>query len=364
VPPVHPHKLQTDYGAGVVPLLSNRLKLTRENLQQLNRMNRSKSVRGLRPHLDSSRKTTTTTTEKNKSTAKTISSTTSGFEVQALENGILDRFRSKPPSNIQSRRAQLNKARQTASPTESMYRNYLADVESAVNEQDIVVETTHHLLKKSGDEGYRRHFNQALTALPKDVGFNNRLSAPQPDLIEGFHPQQFRPFPVNGQLGGAAVLVKDKKNSVTLPHLAGEWKGPGKDMIKARAQSAYDGAALVYGRSRALEYLNDVDPPGYAAVSTFTTDGTTVNFFAHYAVLSEEEEGKIEYHQYPIASTNLTNSYEEFKKGRNQLRNLQDFASDQSHALKDLLKDHWKVIAASAHGATDDNLCTSPISVE
>jgi hypothetical protein len=82
-----------------------------------------------------------------------------------------------------------------------------------------------------------------------------------------------------------------------LPHLAGEWKGPGKNRIEARTQSAYDGAALVYGRNRALEYLGGADPPGHAVISTFTTDGTTINFFAHYAAVSEVD-GKTEYHQY------------------------------------------------------------------
>jgi hypothetical protein len=90
----------------------------------------------------------------------------------------------------------------------------------------MVVETTHYLLKKSDDGGYRRHFNQVLTALPKEVGFNNGLSAPQPDLIEGFHPQQFRPFPVNEQLGGAAVLVKDEFSYVATScwGVEGTWK--------------------------------------------------------------------------------------------------------------------------------------------
>ncbi|KAL2022930.1 hypothetical protein VTK56DRAFT_4145 [Thermocarpiscus australiensis] len=325
-----------------------RASLTRENLRRLNKMARSK--RAIKERVSSSASSgSTTTTEESKSTAKTISTTSSGFEAQALENGILDRVRSKPPSNLDDRRAQLNKARETVSPTQSMYEDYVADVELAVNEQDVVVETTHYLLKKSGDKGYRRHFNQSLTALPKDAGFNHGLSAPQPDVVEGFHPQAFRPFPIAEQLGGAAVLVKDEKNSVTLPHLAGEWKGPGKDMMEARTQSAYDGAALVYGRNRALEYLGDADPAGHAVVSTFTTDGTSVNFFAHYSATSQEEAGKIEYHQYPITSTNLTNSFEEFKKGRMQLRNLQDYARDHSYDLRDKLKAHWESQRGAPH---------------
>jgi hypothetical protein len=104
-----------------------------------------------------------------------------------------------------------------------MYEDCVAAVESAPNEQTMLVETI-DLLKKSDDKGYRKVFNQAFTALPKDVGFNNGLSAPQPDMIEGLQLRQFRPFLVNEQLGGAAILV-DATNPVTLPHLAGEWKG-------------------------------------------------------------------------------------------------------------------------------------------
>lgn len=53
--------------------------------------------------------------------------------------------------------------------------------------------------------------------------------------------EEFRPFPINDHVDGA-ILYKDNSNSVTLPHLTGEWKGCGKDMEEARLQSAYDGA--------------------------------------------------------------------------------------------------------------------------
>jgi hypothetical protein len=149
---------------------------------------------------------------------------------------------------------------------------------------------------------------------------------------------EYKPFPVNKNVSGA-VLYKDNIRSLTLPHLAGEWKGRGKDMEKARLQSSYDGAALVYARNQALSYIGKPDPPGHAGVTTFTTDGTNLNFFAHYAALSED--GTPEYHQYPYASANLK-KYEEFKEGRRGLRNEQDHARKQSYALRDQLREHWK----------------------
>jgi hypothetical protein len=120
---------------------------------------------------------------------------------------------------------------------------------------------------------------------------------------------------------------------VTLPHLAGEWKGPGKDMARARLRSAYDGAALVYARNQALSYIGTSDPPGHAEATTFTTDGNHLNLYAHYAALSEHDT--LEYHQYLIKSTSLTGSHQGLKDGRRGLRNEQYHAREQSYALKD-----------------------------
>jgi hypothetical protein len=53
---------------------------------------------------------------------------------------------------------------------------------------------------------------------------------------------EYRPFPVQNHINGA-VLYKNNPHSVTLPHLAGEWKGPDGKMNDATLQSAYDGAA-------------------------------------------------------------------------------------------------------------------------
>ncbi len=78
----------------------------------------------------------------------------------------------------------------------------------------------------------------AFTGIPENADFNNSLSAPQPDFVEGLEMREFRSFPVDDRIDGAA-LYKDDPNSVTLPHSAGEWKGRGKDMEEARLQSAY-----------------------------------------------------------------------------------------------------------------------------
>lgn len=54
--------------------------------------------------------------------------------------------------------------------------------------------------------------------------------------LEGLEMEEFRPFLVDEYVQGA-VLYKDDGRSVTLPHLAGEWKGPDRSMAEATLQS-------------------------------------------------------------------------------------------------------------------------------
>ncbi|KAM5347356.1 hypothetical protein ACJ41O_010361 [Fusarium nematophilum] len=263
----------------------------------------------------------------------------SGFPMQARRNSIFDPVHSQPPANLDDVRGKYAQSRGTASPTKSVYEDYIKTVWVAPNEATMVFEVGRRLLKDYPNEDYYRVFNQVFTGFPKDAGFNNGLSAPQPDFVEGLEMEQFRPFPIDDQIDGA-ILYQDDPNSVTLSHLAGEWKGRGKGMEEARLQSAYDGAALVYGRSQALDSIGKPHLAGHAKVTTFTTDGTTLNFFAHYAAPSED--GTPEYHHYPIASTNLKNSHQEFKQGYRQLRNAQDYAKEESYELRDQIKEFWK----------------------
>ncbi|KAJ9155231.1 Heterokaryon incompatibility protein [Pleurostoma richardsiae] len=282
-----------------------RARLTQKNLALFNKMGKKKGT---------SKASTSTPSESivESSSAKTTSTTTSGFAIQAYKNGILDPFKSQPPTNLEDIHKRVDQSRETASPPESVYNRYVDKVAHATNEATMVFE---------------------------DVGFNTGLSTPQPDFVEGLRMEDYRPFPINEHINGA-VLYRDDPYSVTLPHLAGEWKGRGKDMDEARLQSAYDGAALVYARNQALSYLGRPDPPGHAEVTTFTTDGTNINLFAHYAAPSED--GTLEYHQYRIKSTNLIDSHQGLKDGRRGLRNEQQHAKEQSYALRDQLKEHWQ----------------------
>ncbi|KAK3366698.1 hypothetical protein B0T24DRAFT_681899 [Lasiosphaeria ovina] len=316
-------------------------RLMRRNLTLFNKITKKMGANKASARLDSTAESSTTQ-------AKTISTTSSGLETQATKNGILLSSNSKPPENAKGLVDHLNRSRRTASPTESVYEDYVNTVTKVANEATTSHETA-PLLKGYRDRGYSRAWNQAFTAYPKNVGFNNGLSAPpQPDFVQGFRQLEFEPFPVSEELD-SAVLFNDDQNSLALPHFAGEWKGPGNDMDQAALRSAYDGAALVHSRNEALAYMGKSDPAGHASVLTVTTDGRAVNVFGHYAAPSAGGD-KPKYHQYRLTTAHMDESYDDFKKGRKQLRNAQDFAREQSHHLKNQLQEHWKTSQARASG--------------
>lgn len=267
---------------------------------------------------------------------QTTSTTDSGFQDIVFQNGVLNPNCSKPPANIELIQERIDRSRETASPSESDYRCFAAAIRRAPNEASVLYETS-VLLQRYNEPGYHKSYNQAFSNFPKNVGFNNDLSAAQPDMVEGLDLTQFDPFPAREQLGGAATVYAGPE-ATTLAHLAGEWKGPGKDMILAQTQAAYDGACMVYGRNQARSFLESPDPAGHAYVQTFTTDGTTLNTFAHY---SSETQGQLKYHQFPTSSSLLISSHEDFKKSRQRLRNLQDNAKQTSENLRDELNKKW-----------------------
>lgn len=309
-----------------------RARLTRKNLTLFNKIARKKGT------IQASASSASESTAES-STTKTTSITPSRFAFQAYKNGILEPRRSKPPTNLEDLRKRYAESRGTASPTESAYEDYVDTVTRATNKATMVVDVGGELLKKYSKECYKRVFNETFTGYPKDVGFNNGLSAPQPDFAEGLEMQAYYPFLVDEHVSGA-FLYKDDPHSLILPHLAGEWKGRRGDMEETRVQSAYDGAALVYARNQALRFTGKSDPPRHAAVTTFTTDGSSLHIFAHYAATSDD--GRLEYHQYPVKWISLVDSHQGLQDGRRGLRNIQDYAREQSYALRDQLVEHWK----------------------
>ena len=273
-------------------------------------------------------KSTSLLSDRSKSSSKTVSTTDSRFPFLAGGNAILWEPNAKPPLNLQFLQDRLNRRRGTPSPTESEYEIATHNLVIAENEGTVAAEAS-NLLKNYHITGYRRAINLPFKDFPKNVGFNDGLSPAQPDIIEGLEIPNFKPFLPSEQL--TAAIPYSSRNAITLPHCAGEWKGPGKDLNLARVQAAYDGASMVYARNEATSFLGSPDPNASAHVVTFTSDGTSINTFANHSL---NMHGQIEYHQYPITSSLIRSSYEDFKKGRRQLRNLQDYAKETSETLK------------------------------
>ncbi len=120
-------------------------RLTRKNLALFDKMGNTKGSKKTSTHRNST---------DGSSTTKTLSTTASGFAIKARENGILDPLDSKPPKNLEDIRKRLAESRATASPTESVYGDYVHTVGEAPNEATMVGEML-PLLKKY-PRGYKR----------------------------------------------------------------------------------------------------------------------------------------------------------------------------------------------------------------
>lgn len=254
-------------------------------------------------------------------------------------------MQSNEPDNFSEIYNHLNRLRESVSPDVADYKEYLYDAVTADNE-DTVKQAVLAQIKKYKIEGYRSAYNQQFIEYPSKVGFNNGLSTPKPDLIQGISLQAFEPYPVKDQLDGSAVPTSSLF-PITLAHIAGEFKRPGGDLIQAQGQAAYDGASLVYGRSTARESMGRADPPGSAHVGSFISDGIHITTFVHYA--AKNPLGKVVYHQWPVTDTNIQLSHQSFKTGRRQLRNLQDWARENSYLLKEDLLDQYKLSQAQSN---------------
>ncbi|KAK0631829.1 hypothetical protein B0T14DRAFT_559577 [Immersiella caudata] len=235
-------------------------RLTRKNLALFNQM------------------TSNGATSRSKPKSRATSTAASSLAAQAARNGVLDRHDSKPPSNINTIRKRYTASRATNSPTESKFEDYIPATARAPNEATVAGNFQDALVKKYG-RGYQRYLNQAFTGFPSEVGFNNGLSAAHPGFVQGLDRGQYQSVDI-GKIDGA-VLDADNPTSVTLPHIAGEFKRLGGDLTVAEEQARYGRATLACARNRALAMMDTADTLGDAHVTTFTTDGRFLDTYAH-----------------------------------------------------------------------------------
>lgn len=319
--------------------------------------------------------------------AKSIPTTDSKFETAFRANGGVSALRASevPPSNKQEVRAYISQDRGSASPTSSQHRKFLDSLEAAFNERDIENLLQGRLFKDTNktnslqDIDYRANVDKQWIAFPKNVGFNNGLSAPTPDLVEGYAQRTFPPS--IQQLGGSATLIHDHSASayVGLPHFAAEFKDFGKNMREAEVQAGYDGAHMLYARNEALAHIEDKDPPLRASPMTVTSDGYSWRAYSHYAHQGSETD-TLKYYQvceFPhilctfkacLGSNETFNhalslileivqneiafgrtiDYDDFKHSYKTLRNVQDWARKESDDLRDRLRRHEDLRAKQA----------------
>ncbi|OAA63358.1 hypothetical protein SPI_03521 [Niveomyces insectorum RCEF 264] len=304
--------------------------LTRRNLALLNQMIAAERARGTPP--STSELDTLTTPRWTQTTTPSI---VNKLAAKTAANNILPARHSRAPKNLKYIRAVLAKSRGSPPPSESEYLAYNSAFQRIRNKRSMLVLTS-KLLKDHRDNVYDTVFGCAFTAFHKNLGFNNGLPTLRPDLIEGLQATEFTQVPVHLVYG--ATLYDSF--SVALPHLAGEWKAPGGSMKHAALQCAYVGAALVFGRTGALDYIGQTDPAGQATVMTFATNGASLDVYAHYAAPRPVDEAT--YHQYLVAHGDLVSSHDAYTGGRQMLRNIQEHARNQSYALRDRLNERWK----------------------
>lgn len=311
---------------------SQRLPLTKENLHRLAMSTNSKA-----PRTASAQSLRSGTSG---DISRSISTTSEGFENRALQNGVLDAVRSgKQPVVDADVKKKLLASRGSASPTQSQYNKFADRIVEASNEQGTIAVYSKYIFQDTEDAhfdiGYRRKEDKMWTEFPKNVGFNNGLSAPKPDMIEGFARDS---FPPTIEQIKSSKIVRDEPKYVALPHMAVEYKAREKSLHEAKVQAGYDGAAMVYGRNEALGLIGKADPPRRPAVLTATTIGQEWNVYAHYA--HPDVTGKAEYYQCRMAGGSMEN-LNEYKQGRKILRNMQDFAREQASDLRDDLNKHY-----------------------
>ncbi|KAK3352780.1 hypothetical protein B0T25DRAFT_441946, partial [Lasiosphaeria hispida] len=296
------------------------LPLTRKNLARLNTLNG-----------DSKRKEDSAYFE---SETMPISTTASEFQQQAYENGILDPTASRPPHDLDALRRHLTKRRRSIPPSGLAHQQFCEEISYSYNEAEAsdIMRTEIMVNYRHLDQRYSRSISRTITQIPQR-DFNRNLSPPQPDLMEGLKASFLSP--------GLRTYALHSDRSLALCHFATEFKRTDGNLAQAVYQAAYDGAVLVYARNhalagaraKALEGTRDhaaaalvaaIDrAAGETAVLTCATDGTIVEVFAHYF-----ERGK--YHQCRVANESLL-AYP--NRGRELLRNAQDYARRKSHEL-------------------------------
>ncbi|KAL7937039.1 hypothetical protein V8C35DRAFT_332257 [Trichoderma chlorosporum] len=249
-----------------------------------------------------------------------------------LRNGVLTLDLSRPPRNLKWLQTRLKSARHVPDWPTHKWQSYTTHSYLCTTKEAIIFEMMPLFQEFPNQPEYIRTIYQRFDDFPEYAPFSQGIEKPCPGFAQGF---RLEAYPcVDIEYLPAAICFGRDHVSLVHPHLAGDFT-PG-DVNALEAVSARHGAALVYMRNQALTHLRAEILEDVAAVMTFTTNGTYINFFAHFS--STSARGAVEYHQYPIGSVNLMGSYAEFIQGVTMLRNCQDHALFMATILRDDLE--------------------------
>ncbi|KAK4451263.1 hypothetical protein QBC34DRAFT_401595 [Podospora aff. communis PSN243] len=260
-------------------------------------------------------------------TMKKVSTIDSAFERRAYHNGILDPIASRPPQGLSIIRNYTTQRRTSTQPSERAHQTYFDKVSNSYNENDISHLIQSRIMREYNDPQYNRAHGRAITEIPSQ-DFNNGLSNPFPDVLEGLVTKVL-PYHLHDN-------ALHKKNSLSFCHFAAEFKRTDGNLHQATVQAAYNGAVLVNARNRALaEARQDgtvtaaaIDKAAEeAAVFTCVTDGKVAEVYTHHS-----EGGQ--YYQNLVARESLLDYP---NRGRELIRNTQDYARSKSYELANLL---------------------------
>jgi hypothetical protein len=263
-------------------------------------------------------------------TMKKFSTTHSSFEQRACENGILDPTVSPPPPDHSTIQNHLTQRRTSTQPSETTNRQYSKAITKSYNVQGVTFCVHSHMMKDYGlsDVRYGRAYSRAVTETPSQ-DFNDSLSNPLPDILEGLYTEALPNYLQNNTLHATST------GSLSFCHFATEFKRTNGNLHQATVQAAYDGAVLVNARDRALSQARASGKDATAidkaaketAVFTCVTDGTVAEVFAHH---SQDRQ----YYQNLVARESLLDYP---NRGRELIRNTQDYARSKSYELANLL---------------------------
>ncbi|KAK0655307.1 hypothetical protein B0T16DRAFT_451014 [Cercophora newfieldiana] len=258
-----------------------------------------------------------------------FSTTHSSFERRAYQNGILDPTASPPAQDLSTIQNRLTQRRTSTQPSENTNHQYGKVITNAYNEMGTIT-CVHSFMMKDydlSDIRYGRAYCRAVTETPSQ-DFNDGLSNPCPDILEGLYTKALPSYLHDNGL--------HKKKSLSFCHFAAEFKRVDGNLHQATVQAAYDGAVLVNARDRALaEARQDgtiaaaaIDKAAEeAAVFTCVTDGEVAEVYTHHS-----EGGQ--YYQNLVACESLLDYP---NRGRELIRNTQDYARSKSYELANLL---------------------------